>query len=75
MYKASNVRHVEMHTTQPLARYTNLFVSQTAASNLSNHGSPGNDQMLAHLIHAVDEILRSETHLLILFAIRKSRNI
>jgi hypothetical protein len=65
VYRASDVRGIEIHTEEPLVPDPSLFESEIAIAELKRYKSPGSDQIPAELIQVRSEILRSKIHKLI----------
>jgi hypothetical protein len=64
---------MEIHTAEPLVPEPSPFDVEIAIPKLETYESPGIDQILAEMIQAGGETLRSEIHnSLILFGIRKN---
>jgi hypothetical protein len=61
--RVSDVGHTQIHTAEPLVPDPNSFEAATAM--FKNDYLPGNDQILAELIQAGDEILWFEIHKLV----------
>jgi hypothetical protein len=66
-HRVSDVRQVEIYTTEPLVPGPSSFEVGIAIASLKKYQSPGNDQIPAELIRAGDETLQSEIHKLINF--------
>jgi hypothetical protein len=65
VHRVSNVRQIEIHTTESLIPDPSLFVVKIAIAKLKSYKLPGSDQILTELIQAGGEILQSEIHKLI----------
>jgi hypothetical protein len=61
----SGVRQTEMHTAEPFVPEPSASEFEVAIGKLKGLKSPGLDQILAELIQAGGETLRSEIHKLI----------
>jgi hypothetical protein len=62
---ASDVRQIEVHTSEPLVPGPSRLEVETANAKLKKYKSPGNDDILAELIQAGGKILLSanpQTH-------------
>jgi hypothetical protein len=57
VHKASDVRQIEIHTTEPLVPDPSPFEVKIAIAKLKRFKSPGSDQIPAELIQAGSEIL------------------
>jgi hypothetical protein len=62
VHSVSDVRHIEIHTAEPLVPDPRPFELEIAIAKLKRYKSPGSDQILAELIQAGGEILRSKIH-------------
>jgi hypothetical protein len=60
VHRFSGVRQIEIHTVEPLILDPNPFEFKIAAAKLKSYNSPGSDQILAELINAGGEMLRSK---------------
>jgi hypothetical protein len=67
VHRVSDVRQMKIHTAEPLVRKPIPFEVEIATAKLKKYRSPGSDQILAKLIQAGGEMLRSEIHQLIIF--------
>jgi hypothetical protein len=56
---------MDTHTAEPFVAELSLIEVETAIGNLKSYKSPGIDQILAELINAGGETLRTEIHILI----------
>jgi hypothetical protein len=65
VHKVSDVRQIKIHTAEPLAPDLTSFEVEIPIAKLKRYKSPGSDQILAELIQAGGETLRSEIHKLI----------
>jgi hypothetical protein len=65
VYRASDVRQIEIHTAEPLVSEPSPFEVKIAITKLKNYKSPGSYQIPAELIQADGETLQSEIHTLI----------
>jgi hypothetical protein len=65
VYKASDVRQIEIHTAEPIVPDPRPFEVEVAIAKLKRYKSPGTDQIPAELFQAGGEILGSEIHKLI----------
>jgi hypothetical protein len=65
MYRASDVRQIEIHTAEPLVPDPSYFEFEIAIAKLKFYKSPGSDEILPELIQAGGEILHSKIHELI----------
>jgi hypothetical protein len=63
----NDVRHIEIHTVEPLVPNPTTFQVQIAIANLKRDREPGSDQIPAELIQAGVETLLSEIHKFIHF--------
>jgi hypothetical protein len=70
VHNASDVRQIEVHTTEPLVPGPSHPEVEIAIAKLKKYKWPGSDDILAELIQAGGEILLSLIHKLILFGIR-----
>ena len=61
----NDVRHTEIHTSEPLVPEPSAFEVEMANETLKRHKSPGVDQILAKLIKAGGRRICSEIHKLI----------
>jgi hypothetical protein len=73
-HRASEVRQTELQTAELLVPDPCSFEVQIAIAKLKRYKSAGCDQILAELIQAGGEILRSEIHKFILFGMISGRN-
>jgi hypothetical protein len=62
VYRVSDVRHIEIHTAEPLVPDPSPCEVEIAIAKLKKFKSPGSDQIPAELIQAGGEKLYSETH-------------
>jgi hypothetical protein len=58
VHNASDIRHIEIHTAEPLVPGPSRLEVEIAIAKLK-YKSPGNDQILAELFQAGGEILPS----------------
>jgi hypothetical protein len=58
----SDIRHIEVHTTEPLIPSPSGLEVEIAFAKLKKYESPGSDQILAQLIQAGGETLLSAIH-------------
>jgi hypothetical protein len=65
LHRVSDVRQIEIHTTEPLVCDPSSVEVEIAIAKLKKYKSPGSDQILAGLIQAGGETLQSEIHKLI----------
>jgi hypothetical protein len=65
VHRFSDLRHIEIHTAEPLVPDPSLFEVEIDIAKLKGYKSPGSDQIPAELIQAGGETLRSEIHKLI----------
>jgi hypothetical protein len=65
VHTVSDVKQIEIHTTEPLVPDPSLSEVEIATGKLKRYKSPGSDQIPAELIQAGGEILHSKTHKLI----------
>jgi hypothetical protein len=65
VYRVSDVRHIEIHTAEPIVPDPSPFEVEIAIAKLKRCKSSGSDQIQAELIQAEGEILHSEVHRLI----------
>jgi hypothetical protein len=71
--RVSDVRQIEIYTTEPLVPDPIPFEVEMATAKLKSYELPGSDQILAELIQAHGKILWSEIHKLIIpFGIGKT---
>jgi hypothetical protein len=68
VHRVSDVRKMEIHTTEPLVLKPNLFEVEIAIEKVKTHKSPYIDKILLGLIQAGDEnyVLRSINSLIYL---------
>jgi hypothetical protein len=66
----TDVRQIEIHTTEPLVPHPSPFEFETAIANLQKYKSPDTYQ-IPELIQAGGEILRSEIYMLINYILNK----
>jgi hypothetical protein len=64
VHRVSDIRQIEIHTTELLVPDRSTFEVEIAIAQLKRYKSPGSDQILAELIQAGGEIW-SEIHKLI----------
>jgi hypothetical protein len=62
MHNVSDVRQIEVHTTQPLVPGLSHLEVETAIAKLKKYALPGIDQIPAEMIQAGGEILLSAIH-------------
>jgi hypothetical protein len=62
VHSVSDVRHIEVHTGEPLGPGPSPLEIEIATTNLKRYKSPGSDQIPAELIKAGGETLWSEIH-------------
>jgi hypothetical protein len=60
VHRVSDIRQREIHTAEPLVPDPSLFEFEIVIAKLKRFKSPGSDQIIAELIQAGGEILRSE---------------
>jgi hypothetical protein len=72
VHSISNVRHIEIHTTEPLLPDSSPFEVEIAIEKLKKFKLPGSDQIPAELVQAGAETLLRSINSLILFEIRKN---
>jgi hypothetical protein len=73
VHNASDVRQIEVHTTEPLVLGPSQLEVESIIAKLKKYKSPGSDQIPAELFQAGGEMLLSAIHKLInLFGIRKN---
>jgi hypothetical protein len=60
-----DVRQIDVHTAELLISGPSRLEVEIAVAKLKKYKSPGSDEILAELIRAGDEILRSESRKLI----------
>jgi hypothetical protein len=65
VHNVSDVRQIEVHTTEPLVPGPSRLEMEVAIAKLKKYQSPGSGQIPAELIKAAGEILLSEIHKLI----------
>jgi hypothetical protein len=65
MRNVSDVRQIEVHTTEPLVPGPSRLGVEIAIAKLKKHKSPGSDQIPTELFQAGGEILQSAFHKLI----------
>jgi hypothetical protein len=65
VHNVSDVRQIEVHTSEPLVPGPSHLEVEIAIAKLKKYTSPDRDQILAELIQARGEILPSEIHKLI----------
>jgi hypothetical protein len=65
IHGVSDVRQLEIHTAGPLVPDPSSSEVEIAIDNLKRYKTPSSDQILAELIQAGGEILRSKIHNLI----------
>jgi hypothetical protein len=65
VYRASDVRLIEIHTAEPLVSDPSPFEVEIAIAKLERFKPPGSNQIPAELIQGGSEVLRSEIHELI----------
>jgi hypothetical protein len=65
VHRVSDVSQIEIHTAEPLVPDPSPFELEIANAKLKSYKLPGRDQILAELIQAGGEILRSKIHKLI----------
>jgi hypothetical protein len=71
VYNVSDVRQIEVHTSELLVPGTSSLEFEIAIATLKNYKLPGSDEIPAELIQTGREILLSAIHKLILFGIRR----
>jgi hypothetical protein len=64
-HNVSDVRQIEVHTTEPLVPGSSRLEVEIAIANLKKYKSPCSDQIPTELIQTGGEILLSEIHKLI----------
>jgi hypothetical protein len=62
VHRVSDVRQIEIHTTKPLVPEPSPFDVEISIAKLKKYKLPGSNQILAELIQAGGETLRSEIH-------------
>jgi hypothetical protein len=62
VHGVSDVRQTEIHTAEPLVPECSSFEVEIAIGRLKRYKSPGTDQILAEMIQAGGNTLRSEIH-------------
>jgi hypothetical protein len=65
VHRVSDVRQVEIHTAEPVGPDPSPVEVEIAIAKMKRYKSPDKDQILAELIQAGGEILRSKIHKLI----------
>jgi hypothetical protein len=65
VHNVSDVRQIEVHTSEPLVPGPSRLVFEIAIAKLKRYKSPGSDQIPAELIQAGGKILLSAIHKLI----------
>jgi hypothetical protein len=65
VHRISDIRHIEIHTAEPLVPDPSPFEVEIAIAKLKRYKSPDTDQIPVALIQAGGEILCSEIHKLI----------
>jgi hypothetical protein len=65
VHNVSDVRQIEVHTTEPLVPGASLLEVEIAIAKLKKHKLPGSDQISAELIQTGGEMLMSAVHKLI----------
>jgi hypothetical protein len=50
VHKVSDVRHIRIHTAEPLVHDPSTFENEITITNLKRYKSPGSDEILAELI-------------------------
>jgi hypothetical protein len=73
VYNVNYIRHIEVHTVEPLVPGPNRLEVEIAIAKLKKYKSPGSDQIPMELIQAGSEIILRSITSIILFGIRKSR--
>jgi hypothetical protein len=63
VHTVSDVRHIEVHTAEPLIPGPSRLEVEIAIAKLKKYKSPGSDQIPAELIQAGGEILLSAIHI------------
>jgi hypothetical protein len=64
-HNVSDVRQIEVHTTEPLVPGPSRLEVEIAIAKLEKYKSPGSDEIPAEVIQAGGEILLSAIHKLI----------
>jgi hypothetical protein len=62
VHNVSDVRQIEVHTAEPLVPGPSRLEVEIAIAKLEKYQFPGSDQIMAELIQAVGETLRSGIH-------------
>jgi hypothetical protein len=62
VHNISDVRHIEVHTAEPLVPGPSRLEVEIAIAKLKKYKSPGSDEIPAELIQAGGKILLSEIH-------------
>jgi hypothetical protein len=65
VHRVSDVRQIEICTAAPLVPDCSPFEDEIAVAKMKKYELPGSDEILAELIQAGGEILRSKIHKLI----------
>jgi hypothetical protein len=65
VYNVSDIRHIEVHTAEPLVPGPSHLEVETANEKVKKNKLPGSDQIPAELIQAGGEMLLSANHKLI----------
>jgi hypothetical protein len=71
--RVSDIRQIEIHTTEPFVPESSPFGTEIAKENLKNYKSLGNDQILSLLVQVGDDTLRSEIQKVINFNWSKTK--
>jgi hypothetical protein len=62
VHNVSDVRHIEVHTAEPLVPDPSRLEAEIAIAKLKKYKSPGTDEIQAEVIQAGGEILLSAIH-------------
>jgi len=74
VHAVNDVRHIEIHTAEPLVPEPSAFGIEMATEKLKGHKSPGMEHIPTELMKAGSRTIHCEIHNLIVFGIRSGRS-
>ena len=73
MHGVNDIKHIDIHTAEPLVSELSAFEVDLAIEKLKSHKSPGIDQILAELVKEGGRTIRYQIHKLIVSIWKRDR--